>query len=43
MSVMSIANDKRDNEMIPWAVPSSPSISLTTEENPGKPHLEDRL
>ena len=38
-SVTSVANDKGDNEMIPVAV----HRCLTSEENPGKPQLEDRL
>ena len=43
VSVMSVANDKSDNEMFPGAVHRSPDILLTTEEKPGKPRLEDRL
>ena len=42
-SVMSVTNDKGDNEMILGAVHSSPGICLTYEENPGKPQLGDRL
>ena len=33
-SVMLIANDKGDNEMIPGAVHRSPDICLTADENP---------
>ena len=36
-------NDKGDKELIPEVVHRSPVIFLTTEENPGKPQLEDRL
>ena len=42
-SVMSVTNDKNDNEMIPEAVHRSPGICLTAEENPGKSQLGDRL
>ena len=43
-SVASVtSNDKGDNEMIPGAVHRSPGLCLTTEENPGKPQLGDRL
>ena len=42
-SVASVAIDKDDNEMIPGAVLRSPGISLTAEENSGKPQLGDRL
>ena len=42
-SVMSVANNKGDNEMILGAVHRSPGICLTAEENPRKPQLEDRL
>ena len=42
-SVTSVANDKRDSEMIPGTVHRSPDICRTVEENPGKPKLEDRL
>ena len=42
-SVTSVANDKGDNEMIPGAVHRCPDISLTAEENPGKPQLGNRL
>ena len=42
-SVMSVANDKGENEMILGAVYRSPSICLTAEEKPGKPQLVDRL
>ena len=42
-SVMSVANDKAGNEMIPGAVDTSPGISLAAEENLGKLQLEDRL
>ena len=42
-SVMSVGNDKDDNEMIPGTVHRSPGICLTAEENPGKPELGDRL
>ena len=41
-SVTSVANDKRDNEMIPGAVHRSPDICLKTEETPGKPQLEEK-
>ena len=43
MSRQSVANDKRDNEMILGAVHRSPGICLTAEENPRKPQLGDRL
>ena len=33
LNVMSVANDKGDNEMIPGAVHRSPGICLTAEEN----------
>ena len=33
LSVMSVANDKGDNEMIPGAMHRSPGISLKAEEN----------
>ena len=36
-------NYKGDNEMIPSSVHRSPSIYLTSEENPGKLQLGDRL
>ena len=42
-SVMSVANDKGDNWMIPGAVHRSPDIYLTAEENPEKPEPVDRL
>ena len=42
-SVTSVANDKRDNEMIPGAMHRSPGSCLTAEENPGKLQLGDRL
>ena len=42
-AVTSVANDKDDNEMIRGAVHRSPGICLSAEENPGKPHLGDRL
>jgi hypothetical protein len=42
-SVMSVANDKDDNEMILGTVQRSPDICLTAEENPRKPQLGDRL
>ena len=42
-SVMSVANDKGNNEMIPGAVYRSPDNCLTAEENPGKPQLGDQL
>ena len=42
-SVMSVANDKGDNEMIPWAVHTSPAICLTAEENAEKSLLGDSL
>ena len=38
-SVPGVANGKDDNEMTPGAVLGSPHISLTDEENPGKPQL----
>ena len=38
-SVMSVANDRVDNEMILEALQRSPGIYLTAEENPGKPQL----
>ena len=38
-SVMSVANDKGDNEMILGAVHRSPGICLTAEENPRKSQL----
>ena len=41
-NVTSVANDKDDNEIIPETVHRSPGICLTTEENPGKLHLENR-
>ena len=37
-SVMSLANDKGDNEKIPGAVHRSPGVFLKAEESPGKPH-----
>ena len=40
-SVLSVVNDKGDNEMIPGAVHRPPGICLRTEENPGKPQLGD--
>ena len=43
MSVMSVANDKGDDEMIPGDVHRSPGICLTAEDNPGKPQLGDCL
>jgi hypothetical protein len=42
-SVLSVANDKDDNEMFPGAVHRSPGICLTADENPGKPQLGDSL
>ena len=42
-SVMSVANDKGNNEMIPGAVYRSPDNCLTAEENPGKPQLGDHF
>ena len=42
-SVMSVANDKGDNELIPGAAHRSPGICLTAEESSGKPQLGDRL
>ena len=42
-SVMSVANDKGDNEMIPGAVHRSPGIYLTAEENLRKLQLGDCL
>jgi hypothetical protein len=41
-SVMSVANDRDDNEMIVEAVHRS-GICRTAEENPRKPQLGDRL
>ena len=41
-SVMSVANDKGDNEMILGAVYRFPGICLTANENPRKPQLGDR-
>ena len=38
-SIMSVANDKGDNEMIPGAVRRSSGICLKADENPGKPQL----
>ena len=40
-SIMSLASDKGDNEMIPGVVHRSPSIYLTAEENSGNPQLLD--
>ena len=40
--VMSVADDKDDNEMIPGAVHRSSGICLTDEENPGKLQPGDR-
>ena len=40
-SVLSLANVKGGNEMIPGAVQRSPGICLTAEETPGKPQLGD--
>ena len=42
-SVMSVANEKGDNEMILGAVHRSPGICFTAEENPKKPQLGDRV
>ena len=42
-SVMSVANDKGDNEIILGAVQRSPDICFTAEENPRKPQLGDHL
>ena len=42
-SVMSVANDMSDNEMILRATHRSPSIYLIAEENPGKPQLGSPL
>ena len=42
-SITSVANDKGDNEMILGAVHRSPGICHTTEENPRKLQLGDRL
>ena len=39
----SVANDKRDNEMILGAVHRSPGIFLTAEENLRKPQLGERV
>ena len=41
-TVMSVANDKGDNEMILGAVHRSPGIYITTEENLRKSQLGDR-
>ena len=43
MSVMSVADDKGDDEMIPGDVHRFPGICLTAEDNPGKPQLGDCL
>ena len=42
-SVMSVANDKDDNEMILGTVNRSPGICLSAEESPRKPQLGDHL
>ena len=42
-SIMSVANDTGDNEMILGVVHRCPGICLTAEENPRKPQLGDRL
>ena len=42
-SVMSVANDKGNNEIILGAVHRPLSICLTAEENPRKPQLGNRL
>ena len=42
-SVMSVANDKGDNEMILADMHRSPGICLTAEENTRKPQLGDRM
>ena len=42
-SVMLVANDKGDSEMIPGAVHRSPGICRTAEEYPAKPQVGDRL
>ena len=42
-SVTSITNNNGENEMISEAVHRSPGICLTSEENPGKSELGDRL
>ena len=42
-SVMSVANDKDDNEMILGTVHIYPGICYTAEENSRKPQLGDRL
>ena len=42
-SVMSVTNDKDDNEKMLGAVHRSPGICLTAEENPRKPQLGVRL
>ena len=39
LNVMSVANDKDDNEMILGAEHRSHGICLTAEENPGIPQL----
>ena len=43
MSLMLVAKDKGNNEMILGAVHRSPGICLTAEENPRKPQLGDSL
>ena len=43
VSVMLVANDKGDNEMILRAVHRSPGICLIAKENPRKPQLGDLL
>ena len=40
-SVMSVANDKGDNEMILGTVHKSPGISVTADETPRKSQLGD--
>jgi hypothetical protein len=42
-SVISVANYKGDNEVIPGAVHRSPRIEPTAEGHPGKPQLGDHL
>ena len=42
-SVTTVTNDNSNNYMNPGYVHESPGISLTAEENPGKPQLGNRL
>ena len=41
--VSRLSANVKGNEMIPGVVHRTPGIYLTTEENPGKPQLEDLL